>query len=98
LLLDASEKVVQRLLEFSAAGVQVAIDDFGTGYSSLSYLKKFDIDFLKIDQSFVRNLQRNNSDHALCEAIIMMAHKLGLKVIAEGGNHSTGGFTARSRL
>ena len=84
LLLDASEKVVQRLLEFSAAGVQVAIDDFGTGYSSLSYLKKFDIDFLKIDQSFVRNLQRNNSDHALCEAIIMMAHKLGLKVIAEG--------------
>ena len=62
----------------------MSIDDFGTGYSSLSYLNKFDIDYLKIDQSFVRNLAPASSDLALCEAIIVMAHKLGLKVIAEG--------------
>lgn len=62
----------------------MAIDDFGTGYSSLSYLKEFDIDYLKIDQSFVRNLGPETNDLALCEAIIVMAHKLGFKVIAEG--------------
>jgi EAL domain-containing protein (putative c-di-GMP-specific phosphodiesterase class I) len=72
------------LLKFRDAGIQVAIDDFGTGYSSLSYLKKFDIDFLKIDQSFTCNLAPDSPDLAVCEAIIVMAHKLGLKVIAEG--------------
>jgi EAL domain-containing protein (putative c-di-GMP-specific phosphodiesterase class I) len=60
------------------------LDDFGTGYSSLSYLNKFDIDYLKIDQSFVRDLSPGSSNMALCEAIIVMAHKLGMKVIAEG--------------
>lgn len=84
LLMDASESITSQLLEFRDAGMQVALDDFGTGYSSLSYIKKFDIDFLKIDQSFVRNLAPNSSDLALCEAIIMMAHRLGIKVIAEG--------------
>ena len=84
LLLEASEKTAEHLLIFRDAGVQVAIDDFGTGYSALSYLKKFDIDYLKIDQSFVRNLHAESSDFVLCEAIIVMAHKLGLKVIAEG--------------
>lgn len=84
LLLDASTKVATRLLEFRDAGIQVAIDDFGTGYSSLSYLQKFDIDYLKIDQSFTRNLTPSSNDLALPEAIIMMAHKLGLSVIAEG--------------
>ena len=84
LLLDASESVSQQLLAYRDAGIQVAIDDFGTGYSSLSYLKEFDIDYLKIDQSFVRNLTANSSDHVLCEAIITMAHRLGMKVIAEG--------------
>ena len=64
--------------------MQVALDDFGTGYSSLSYLKKFDIDYFKIDQSFIRNLTSDSSDMALCEAMIVMAHKLGIKVIAEG--------------
>jgi diguanylate cyclase/phosphodiesterase with PAS/PAC sensor(s) len=84
LLLDANSSVAEQLLSFRDAGIQVSLDDFGTGYSSLSYLKKFDIDYLKIDQSFVRNLAVGSDDMALCEAIIVMAHKLGIKVIAEG--------------
>ena len=84
LLMDAGTSVTDKLRIFRAAGIQVALDDFGTGYSSMSYLKKFDIDYLKIDQSFVRNLAPASDDMALCEAIIVMAHKLGMKVIAEG--------------
>jgi EAL domain-containing protein (putative c-di-GMP-specific phosphodiesterase class I) len=84
LLMDASDKITNRLLDFHDAEIQISIDDFGTGYSSLSYLKQFDIDYLKIDQSFVRNLDHDQNDLALCEAIIVMAHKLGIKVIAEG--------------
>ncbi|MGZ5008147.1 MAG: EAL domain-containing protein, partial [Methylobacter sp.] len=84
LLMDAGALVSDQLLAFRDAGVRVSLDDFGTGYSSLSYLKKFDIDYLKIDQSFTRNLGHDASDLALCEAIIVMAHKLGIKVIAEG--------------
>ena len=84
LLLDADPDVIDKLLWLRDAGIQVAIDDFGTGYSSLSYLKKFDIDYLKIDKSFVKNLESNTNDIALCSAIIVMAHTLGLKVIAEG--------------
>jgi EAL domain-containing protein (putative c-di-GMP-specific phosphodiesterase class I) len=84
LLLDTSPNVIAELLAYRDAGIQVAIDDFGTGYSALSYLKKLDIDYLKIDQSFIRNLVTDPSDLALSEAMIVMAHKLGLKVIAEG--------------
>ncbi|MCE3262021.1 MAG: diguanylate cyclase, partial [Pseudoduganella sp.] len=84
LLLDASANVTDKLLQLRDAGIQVALDDFGTGYSSLSYLKKFDIDYLKIDRSFTRNLAPDSSDMALSDAIIVMAHKLGLSVIAEG--------------
>ncbi|MES2580377.1 MAG: EAL domain-containing protein, partial [Pseudomonadota bacterium] len=83
-LLDATDNVASNLLKFRDAGIQVAIDDFGTGYSSLSYLKKYDIDYIKIDQSFVKNMTANSSDLGLCEAIILMAHKLGMQVIAEG--------------
>lgn len=84
MLIDASNVTSDKLLAFRDAGIQVALDDFGTGYSSLAYLRKMDIDFLKIDQSFVRNLSADSEDLVLCEAITVMAHKLGLKVIAEG--------------
>ncbi|QPK65503.1 EAL domain-containing protein [Methylomonas sp. LL1] len=84
LLLEAGSLINEQLLTFRNAGMQVALDDFGTGYSSLAYLKKFDIDYLKIDQAFVRHLSAESSDMALCEAIIVMAHKLGIKVVAEG--------------
>jgi diguanylate cyclase (GGDEF)-like protein/PAS domain S-box-containing protein len=84
LLLKAAVGVTDKLFKFRDAGIQVAIDDFGTGYSSLSYLKKFDIDYLKIDKSFVDNLETDVNDMALSEAIIVMAHKLGIEVIAEG--------------
>ncbi|MDD2742715.1 MAG: EAL domain-containing protein [Rhodocyclaceae bacterium] len=84
LLLGSDSPIMESLLAYRDHGVQVAIDDFGTGYSSLAYLKRFDIDYLKIDQSFTRNLAPDSSDMALSEAIIVMAHKLGLKVIAEG--------------
>jgi len=83
-LLGATETVAEKLLKFKDAGMQVAIDDFGTGYSSLSYLKKYDVDYIKIDQSFVKNMAANSSDMGLCEAIILMAHKLDMQVIAEG--------------
>ncbi len=84
LLLDRSETVTTNLEAYRTAGIQLAIDDFGTGYSSLSYLQGLDVDYLKIDQSFVNGIATNSENLALCEAIIEMAHKLGLHVIAEG--------------
>lgn len=84
LLLDASDPVIKQLQDFHRENMQIAIDDFGTGYSSLAYLKKFDIDYVKIDRSFTGNIRPGSDDMALCEAIIVMAHKLGLQVIAEG--------------
>ena len=83
-LLDADAQVLERLAEMRSAGMQISLDDFGTGYSSLSYLNKFDIDYLKIDRSFVQGLALQSSELALCEAMIVMAHKLGIAVIAEG--------------
>jgi len=84
LLLDSNQAIKDRLYQFRDAGIEVAIDDFGTGYSSLAYLNKFDIDYLKIDQSFTRNIEQGGSEIGIIEAIIVMAHRLGLKVIAEG--------------
>jgi diguanylate cyclase (GGDEF)-like protein/PAS domain S-box-containing protein len=84
LLLDANTQVSERLAQYQQAGVQVALDDFGTGYSALSYLKKFPIDYVKIDRAFVRELETSSEDEALCHAIIVMAHSLGMQVVAEG--------------
>lgn len=84
LLLNAVSEVTDKLNLYRQGGVQIAIDDFGTGYSSLAYLKRFHIDYLKIDQSFVRDMETDPNDLALSQAIIVMAHALGLKVIAEG--------------
>ena len=84
LLLSTSNGVVEQLLKLGADGIGVSLDDFGTGYSSLSYLQKFEVDFIKIDQSFVRQLECCPTNLALCRAIIAMAHALDMKVIAEG--------------
>ena len=78
---DATVATLQRI---SDMGVKLAIDDFGTGYSSLSYLKRFPIDRLKIDQSFVRDIVTDTDDWAISSAIISMGHSLRLQVIAEG--------------
>ena len=82
LLLNAESRVNQNLSTMHQTGIQIAIDDFGTGYSSLAYLRKFNIDYLKIDRSFVEDL--DGVGFELCSAIIAMAHSLGLGVIAEG--------------
>jgi EAL domain-containing protein (putative c-di-GMP-specific phosphodiesterase class I) len=84
LLLASRIDVMAQLEALRNAGIGVSLDDFGTGYSSLSYLQKYPIDYVKIDQSFVRNLVPGSKDLALCKAIIVMAHELGMKVIAEG--------------
>jgi len=84
LLINNDAKINKKLRAFHDAGMQVSIDDFGTGYSSLAYLIRFDIDYLKIDRSFISNLAPDAAEFALCEAIVVMAHKLGVKVIAEG--------------
>ena len=84
LLMEAGNQISQQLNYFRDSGIQVALDDFGTGYSSLSYLQEFDIDYIKIDKSFVSKLAPNSNNLILCEAMIIMAHKLNLKVIAEG--------------
>ncbi|MWU43884.1 EAL domain-containing protein, partial [Escherichia coli] len=84
LLLQAESRTDETLLTLRSAGIGISIDDFGTGYSSLAYLKRFDIDYLKIDRSFVHNLSFDEDNQALCEAMVVLAHKLGLKVIAEG--------------
>ena len=83
-LLDPASGGNRQLLELRDAGIGISLDDFGTGYSSLSYLQRYDIDFLKIDKGFVQYLGAGSKDLALCKAIIVMAHELGMKVIAEG--------------
>jgi len=83
-LLNPSAAVCASLQAFQEAGIEVAIDDFGTGYASMAYLQKYHVDYLKIDQSFVRDMISNPNSRTIVEGIVAMAHKLGLKVIAEG--------------
>lgn len=84
LLLNNDEHINQQLQGFAREGIQVSLDDFGTGYSSLSYIQEYDIDFLKIDRSFIQCLTKTSKNYALCKAIIMMAHALNIRVVAEG--------------
>ena len=90
--LELTESVIMKnaevttavLREFHEMGIEVSIDDFGTGYSSLNYLKRFPVNKLKIDQSFIRDITRDPDDAAITTAVIAMGHSLHLKVIAEG--------------
>ncbi|WCN11038.1 EAL domain-containing protein [Marinomonas mediterranea] len=84
LFMNAEDGTQQHLLNFRKHGVQVALDDFGTGYSSLSYIMNYNIDYLKIDKSFVSKLDEQSPSGALCEGMISMAHSLGILVVAEG--------------
>lgn len=83
-LQEMGTQVAEKLLTFSQHGIKLALDDFGTGHSSLANLRKFHIDYLKIDASYIQNLAPGNESLLLVETIVAMAHKLGLKVIAEG--------------
>lgn len=83
-LVDDNEIVCENLCQLHQCGMKLSIDDFGTGYSSMAYLKNFNANFLKLDQSFIRNLITESTDTIIVETMLMMGHKLGLKIIAEG--------------
>jgi len=83
-LMKRAESAAAVLKSLRAKGVQIAVDDFGTGYSSLSYLRKFPIDALKIDQSFVRQITSAPDDTSIVTAVISMGRSLKLRVVAEG--------------
>jgi len=82
--MKSPERTMSLLRRLKSRGVRIAIDDFGTGYSSLSYLKRFPVDTLKLDRSFVKGLPENTEDASISRAVITMAHSLGLEVVAEG--------------
>jgi diguanylate cyclase len=83
-IIDGHSQVAQSLKAIRALGVQLALDDFGTGYSSLTYLRRFEIDELKIDRSFIADCHDDGNDAAITAAIVVMARRLGLRVVAEG--------------
>lgn len=84
LLMKNTDSINRLLHQLSDMGIQLSIDDFGTGYSSLSYLKRFPINTLKIDQSFIRNITTDSNDAVIAQTVIRMAHSLGLRAVAEG--------------
>jgi EAL domain-containing protein (putative c-di-GMP-specific phosphodiesterase class I) len=83
-IMPNAEDTIETLQALKKQGIGISVDDFGTGYSSLSYLKRFPIDILKIDQSFIRDISVDSDGNALVTAIIAMAHNLKLQVVAEG--------------
>lgn len=84
LIMDHPDDAVRTLRALSEIGVQISVDDFGTGYSSLSYLKRFPLDKIKIDRSFINDIATDTDDEAIVTAIIAMSHSLGASVVAEG--------------
>jgi EAL domain-containing protein (putative c-di-GMP-specific phosphodiesterase class I) len=88
ILVEHSDEITQTLSQFKKLGIDISIDDFGTGYSSLQYLKNFPHDKIKIDQSFIRDLLVDKNSASIVTTIIAMAHKLGVRVIAEGVENS----------
>ncbi len=88
ILIDDTERVLDTVRRLKSLGVRLSIDDFGTGYSSFSYLKRFEVDKLKIDKSFIRDMAENPDDTAIVAAIINMAKSLNLTTIAEGVEHA----------
>jgi diguanylate cyclase (GGDEF)-like protein len=88
-LMGDMSKAQAWLSEVHDKGFRIYLDDFGTGYSSLSYLKRFPVDTVKVDQSFVRDMSEDSSDRKLVEAVVAMAHSLGMQVVAEGVENAT---------
>ena len=84
MVMDDTEQMIRKFHEISELGVEISIDDFGTGYSSLAYLKRFPVQRLKIDRSFVQDVTTDPDDAAITEAVIRMGHSLNLKIVAEG--------------
>ena len=83
-MMENPEESIKRLRELREIGVEFAVDDFGTGYSSLAYLKLLPIHSLKLDRTFVSDLEENSDDSKICAATLALAHNLGLGVVAEG--------------
>ena len=83
-LLQSSPQILHRIASLRQRGIQIALDDFGTGYSALSYLTHFEVDYLKIDRVFIQDLIAKPTHRAVASAIIVLAHELGMAVIAEG--------------
>lgn len=81
---DDEKRIIKSIHRLKKLGIQIALDDFGTGYSSISYLKKIPIDRIKIDKTFIENINTNNDDAAIVRAIIALANSLNLQVVAEG--------------
>ena len=84
MLVDDPEASARTLAEIEALGVSIAVDDFGTGYSSLAYLARLPVHALKIDRSFVLGMTENQHDATIVQAVVDLAHNLGLRVVAEG--------------